>query len=605
MSLGLPRPILPYKTSRISCRPTNGMHQQVCKYFLCLGLGIFLLAGSACMTGQGGGGGGGGKGIPGATLTSLSPASVPAGSPPFTLTVNGSGFVSGGSLIWNGTTALGQYTFISSTQVTVQIAAGLIANPGSAAIVATIPTPRTNPSNPLTLTISPFTSSACVLFGTYNFFFTGFDSNGPVTLGGEFGVDANGKVSGEEDFKDLTVARPAQVITGGSCTNGSTTNEGTLTVTTATGTSTYTFATQALPVPGVRGQMAESGDANGISGSGRFNFAPPGAFLSGDYILALIGNDSSGERMSLLGRFTDTNKLFSNPGTLSSGMGDMNDNGAVTSSVAITGNVSVPDLYSRSTVTLNLGAQTLNLAVYVVSSQLGFAVDIDSGGSSPQLAGFINVQNSAGTYSNGFLNAPVVWSTWGELAGQSDTSLALASGFDSGAGTFSLQLDSVSGGVADLNQTIGGATYSIASNGRTTMSYTSGGQHRDFVLYLDGMNDGYILQNSGNVAFGFFEAQSSGPFDNSSINGTFAGGTWFSPVSASPNNVAAITLNNGTISGALTGTYTVDAAGRGTATVNLPVFGGDHLVFYVVGPNNFYVMGSDAVTDDTIGFFHL
>jgi hypothetical protein len=44
-----------------------------------------------------------------------------------------------------------------------------------------------------------------------------------------------------------------------------------------------------------------------------------------------------------------------------------------------------------------------------------------------------------------------------------------------------------------------------------TVSYTFGGRTRDFVLYLDGMNDGYILGNSGDVAFGFFEAQANGP----------------------------------------------------------------------------------------------
>ena len=422
-------------------------------------------------------------------------------------------------------------------------------------------------------------------------------------------MDVSGKVSGEEDFKDLAGTRAAEPITGGSCTNSSTTNEGTLTITTATGTSHYSFATQALPVPGVRGQMVESGDANGISGSARFVFAPPGNFFSGDYVIALVGNDSSGGRMSVLGRFTDNNNnLFSNPGTFSSGMGDTNDNGAITSSVPITGSVSVPDVYSRSTVTLTLGAQTLHFAFYVVSSQLGFAVDVDSGASSPLLAGFVNVQNSPGTYSAGFLNAPVVFSTWGALPGppvSSDTSLGLASGFNSGAGTFNIQLDSVAGGVASLNQTILGATYSVASNGRATMSYPSGGKTLNFVLYLDAMNDGYILQNSGSVAFGFFEARANGPFDNSPINGTFAGGTWFPPVSTSPNNAATITLNNGTISGPVTGTYSVDPSGRGTGAVDLPVFGSDHVVFYIVGPNNFYLMGSDAVTGDTIGFLHI
>jgi hypothetical protein len=355
--------------------------------------------------------------------------------------------------------------------------------------------------------------------------------------------------------------------------------------------------------------MAESGDTNGVSGSGRFVFAPPGGFFSGDYVLALVGNDSSGGRMAVLGRVSDTNNSCSTcPGTFSSGMGDINDNGAITASVVIGGSLSVPDLYSRSIVTLNLGAETLQLALYVISSQLGFAIDVDSGGSSPLLAGFMNIQNSPGTYSNGFLNAPVVFSTWGSISGTaptSDTSVGIASGFNSGAGMFNLQVDSVAGGVASLNQTISGVTYSIASNGRATMSYTSGAKTRNFVLYLDAMNDGYILDDSGSVGFGFFEAQAAGPFTNASLNGTFQGGTWFPPVSRSPNTVAAITLNNGGISGALTGTYTVDSFGRGTGTVDLPLFGSNDVVFYVVGPNNFYIMGSDATTGDTIGFLHM
>jgi hypothetical protein len=584
------------------------MGDRIRKGLVWLSLTGLMLVAEACMIQGGHHGGGGGQNMPGATLTSLSPSSVPAGSPPFTLTINGSGFVAGGSLTWNGVTSLGQYTFVSSTQVTIQIGAGLIANPGGGVIIATIPTPMTNPSNAMTLNIIPFTSSSCVLFGLYDFFFTGFDSSGPVTIGGSFGVDANGNVSGEEDFKDLADTRAAQPITGGSCTNSSTTSNGTLIITTAAGTSTYSFATQEHPAPGVRGQMTESGDTNQVSGSGRFVFAPPGGFLSGSYVLALIGSDAAGGRLGVLGSAIDNNgNCASCPGTLGSGLGDINDNGAVTSSVSITGNVSVPDPYSRSTVTLNVGAQTLNLAIYVISSQVGFAVDVDSGNASPLLAGFVGVQKNPGTYSNGFLNAPVALSTWGAIPGtpvSSDTSLGIASGFNSGAGTFDLQLDSVAGGVASLNQTITGATYGVASNGRATISYTYGSQTRNLVLYLDDMNDGYILDNSGSVGFGFFEAQANGPFTNSSINGTFAGGTWFPPVSTSPNNAPVITLNNGVITGAVTGTYSVDSSGRGTGTVHLPIFGGTDVVFYIVGPNNFYVMGSDAVTDDTIGFLH-
>jgi hypothetical protein len=247
--------------------------------------------------------------------------------------------------------------------------------------------------------------------------------------------------------------------------------------------------------------------------------------------------------------------------------------------------------------------------LYVKSAQLGVAVDVDSGASTPLLAGFVGGQANAGLYGNGNLSAPVVFSTWGAIPGppaSSDTSVGIASGFNATAGTLNLQLDSVTGGVASLNQTITGAAYSIASNGRATLSYGLGGKMHNFVLYLDAVNDGYILENASNVAYGFFEAQAPGPFVNSSINGMFAAGTWFTPVSTSPNTAAEITLNNGAVSGPLTGLYSVDpsGSGRGTATVSSPVFGSNDLVFYIIGPGSIEMMGSDNVTADAIAFLH-
>jgi hypothetical protein len=546
-------------------------------------------------------------GVPPPTLTSLSPSTAVVGGPTFTLTVNGSGFVAGGTLSWNATD-LGQYTLVSSTQVTIQIGAGFITLPGMANITASIPS-EISPSNFLPFTVSGFTSSACVLFGSYNFFFNGFDTSGPVTIAGQFGVDANGNVNGEEDFKDLAGTHAAQAITGGSCANSSTTNEGTISLTTAMGTSHYTIATQVKPLPGVKGQMAESGDGNGISGSGRFNLGHPGSFLSGDYVMAVIGADASGGRMGILGRFTDSNTSCGNcSGTLSAGVGDSNDNGTLTQSATISGTIAAPDLFSRSLVSLQLGSQTLQFAFYVIASQLAFAVEVDSGNSSPLLAGFVGSQANAGLYANNYLNAPVVFSTWGAIAGppaSTDTSLGLASGFNSGAGTFNLLVDSVSGGNASLDQTTA-ATYQIASTGRATFSYTTGATNHSLVLYLDDQNDGYILDDSGDVAFGFFGAQSSGPFSNATLSGTYTGGTWFSPASNSPNFTGTVTLGNGTITGDVTGTYTVDpVSGRGTGTVSLPVFGSDNLVFYIIAPDNFMIMGSDAIDNDTIGFLHL
>jgi len=581
---------------------------------LAFALFSFALVLTGCIAGgggNGGGGGGNGKGIPGATLTSLSPSSVTAKDPPFTLTVNGSGFVAGGSIILNGTNPGLPYTFVSSTEVTVQIGASFIASPGNISITATIPTPRTNPSNALNLTINPFTSSACVLFGLHRFLFTGFDANGPVTVTGTFGVDSNGIVSGEEDFKNSTATRTAQPITGGLCTNSATANEGTLTLTTATGTSTYTFVLEQATDESPRGRMAESGDANGISGSGRFVLAPPDGFFSGDYIFGLVGYDTSGgKRMSVVGRFTDNdNNSTSTPGTLSSGVGDINDAGTITSSVQITGTVGVPDLYSRSTATVTLGAQALQLVIYVTSSGGGFAMDIDSGASTPILGGLISSQANAGTMDNDFLST-IIFGIWGVAPGSpptSDTSVGIASNFNSGAGIFNLLFDQVAGGTASLNQSVTGASYNVASNGRAQLSYTAGGKTTDLILYLDGQGKGYVQETSGSsVGFGLFETQATGPFNNASINATFAAGTFLTPVSTSPNAAGEITLNSGAISGALTGNYNVDPSGtgRGTASVNQPVFGSNNLVFYIIAPHAIEVMGSDNVSNDTIGFLH-
>jgi hypothetical protein len=566
-------------------------------------------AGGGGHHGGGGGGGGGGNGgtPPGATLTSLSPTTVTAGGPTFTLTINGSGFTEGGTVNLNGA-SLGSYTYVSAAQVTILVGFSQIPAPGAATIDVQIP--NAEKSNGLTLSVNSFSTSACVLFGPYDFFFTGFDSDGPVTIAGSFGVDTDGNITGEQDVKTSSRTGVAEAITGGSCVNGATANTGTLTLTSAGEMMTYTFVTQTHPAPGVKGRMAASAAmSGGFSGSGRFVLAG-GGFLSGDYVLGIVGNDASGARMGVLGRFTDTTPGLNTPGTLSAGMGDINDNGTLATQVAISGTIGVPDAYSRSLAMISVGAETLQLAIYVAGAGAGFAANADPGASSPRLAGFVNSQANAGVYNNGNLDAPVVLSLWGATpapAVTSDTSLGIASGFNSQLGTFNLLLDEVAGGVAALDQSIAGATYSIAANGRGVASFTSGGKAHDVILYLDAFNDGYVLGTGADVSYGFFEAQANGPFSNSSIHGSFAAGTWLSSVATAPNTVGELTFNSDlTVSGAATGTYAVDASGsgRGTATLNAPLFGSNNVVFYIGAANFVVMMGSDAVTNDAISFLN-
>lgn len=86
-------------------------------------------------------------------LTSLNPSSAISAGPGFTLVVNGTGFVNGSQVTWNG--ANRTTTFISATQVQAGITAADIAVAGSAAVRVVNPAPGGGTSNALNFTINP------------------------------------------------------------------------------------------------------------------------------------------------------------------------------------------------------------------------------------------------------------------------------------------------------------------------------------------------------------------------------------------------------------------------------------------------------------------
>ncbi len=86
------------------------------------------------------------------TVTSLSPNTIAAGSAGFTLTVNGTGFVSGALVNFGG--AIKATTFVNSTQVTAAILATDVASVGTPAVFVNNPNPGGGPSNSLTFTIT-------------------------------------------------------------------------------------------------------------------------------------------------------------------------------------------------------------------------------------------------------------------------------------------------------------------------------------------------------------------------------------------------------------------------------------------------------------------
>jgi Big-like domain-containing protein len=85
------------------------------------------------------------------SLISLSPSSTTHGGASFTLTINGSNFVSGCTADWNG--AALATTFVSSSKVTAKVTAADIASAGTANVTVKNPAPGGGTSNALVFTI--------------------------------------------------------------------------------------------------------------------------------------------------------------------------------------------------------------------------------------------------------------------------------------------------------------------------------------------------------------------------------------------------------------------------------------------------------------------
>lgn len=86
------------------------------------------------------------------TIASLNPNTVTAGGAAFTLAVNGTGFVNGARVQWNGADLA--TTLVNNKQVTTSVPANLIASAGTATILVINPSPGGGPSNTVSLTIN-------------------------------------------------------------------------------------------------------------------------------------------------------------------------------------------------------------------------------------------------------------------------------------------------------------------------------------------------------------------------------------------------------------------------------------------------------------------
>ncbi len=149
-------------------------------------------------------------------ITSLSPASATAGGAAFTLTVNGTGFVSTSTVWWNGAQRTTQFT--SATQLTASITAADIASAGTANVVVQNPAPgggsspaatftiNTSAPVPTTTSISPSSATAGGAAFTLTVNGTNFTNDSKVSWNG------NARTTTFVSATQLTAAIPATDI---------------------------------------------------------------------------------------------------------------------------------------------------------------------------------------------------------------------------------------------------------------------------------------------------------------------------------------------------------------------------------------------------------
>jgi hypothetical protein len=101
-------------------------------------------------------------GNPAPAITTISPNSANAGAAAFTLTVNGSNFISGSTVRWNGNTL--STSFVSSTQLTATVPAANVATAGRASVTVFTPTPGGGTSTAASFTINGVTGGKKFLF---------------------------------------------------------------------------------------------------------------------------------------------------------------------------------------------------------------------------------------------------------------------------------------------------------------------------------------------------------------------------------------------------------------------------------------------------------
>jgi len=446
----------------------------------------------------------------------------------------------------------------------------------------------------LTLVINP--AAACLLTGQYALLYSGFSKGLPAVGAASVNVSTAGTVSGYQDY--TTAEKPVAETITGTCTTR-TSNNGTLALSGATSSPVYDYAVTTALTSG-RVQLISGADSQ--SGTGMLLLQNPAAFnlpaLAGDYAFGLLGTDAHSSRMGLAGTVS-----IDAGGMVTVGRADSNGSGAL-NAAPVTGVLGTPDANGRGTFVLTSASTSFHFAYYIVDANRLLVVSAESNATAPRLAGFLT--RRSGTFDNSSLSGSGVLSLWGATNGALSPIAVLALGrlsnANAGSGTIDVALDTANLSTAALSKTFTGAAYAVDSDGHATLSYTDGTVTRSFVLYLDGPNNGYVVEKGSAVgSAGLLEAQVAGPYIYT-VPGWFVSGTQFPQDVAPLLLLPAVHIAAGAISSSNgNGFFAIDAAtGRGVGTFNATGAGYSVFTLYVIGPNKVVTLRQGAINRSAV-----
>ena len=468
----------------------------------------------------------------------------------------------------------------------------------------------------LAVTISGYSNSS--LQGPFAFTLSGNTGSGHFFRAGSFVADGAGNLNSVlEDTNNTSGATTTPISTTGTYTVGAD-GRGTMLLNDGLTPASFRFVivnNSQLQIIGFDATGTAAGQANAQDPSAFVG--SPLAALSGTYVFDFSGVHGL-TALSQIGEFS-----ADGAGNITQGAMDINDGGTATQ-FQIAGNrtVCTPAPASLSTYSINstgrgtltlttltsscAAGPTLTLNFYVVSHGVAKFVGTDP---VLQVGGYTSQQAPNAVFDATALNGNYAFLLAGSAPGGTIGTAGSFHADGSGHVTSGVLDENVNGTPATAAAFLPSGTYTLAANGRGTITFATAARTYNLVFYLGpvGTNTTAVIQevDTGISSDGNFTVQQSAAFTLASVQGSYAlatSGTVAASLQTTLGQIAAngtglVTAGNidintaGTLAAgqAATGSYAAPAV-TGRTTLALTA-GTPNYSVYVVSPTQVYVLG--------------